>query len=148
MLRLRTFGGLTLTSDVRALGGATTQRRPLALLAILAATRDQPVTRERLQTLLWPERDESHVRRVLAQTVYALRRDLGEPAVVTGTAELRINAVLLSADVVDFERAAIWKRRPRSTSVPSSTACTLPMHRSSSRGPTASARGSGAPPTA
>ena len=106
MLRLRTLGGLALTADApRALTGAATQRRPLALLAVLAVAGDRPVSRERLQTLLWPERDEAHARRVLAQTVYALRRDLGDAAAVLGTADLRLNPAVVTADVAEFEGA-------------------------------------------
>jgi serine/threonine-protein kinase len=105
MPRLRTFGGLALTSQARLLSGAASQRRPLALLAVLAVAGDHPVSRERLQALLWPESDEVRARRVLAQTLYALRRDLGDPAVVLGTAELRLNPDLVTSDVADFEHA-------------------------------------------
>jgi serine/threonine-protein kinase len=105
MLRLRTFGGLALTSQSRVPSGAASQRRPLALLAVLAVGGAHPVSRERLQHLLWPESDEVRARRVLAQTLYALRRDLGDPAVVLGTAELRLNPELVTSDVAEFEHA-------------------------------------------
>ena len=105
MLRLRTFGGLALTSQARVLSGAASQRRPLALLAVLAVAGSHPVSRERLQALLWPESDEVRARRVLAQTLYALRRDLGDPAVVLGTADLRLNPDLITSDLAEFEHA-------------------------------------------
>ena len=105
MLKLRTFGGLALASDERAMTGAAQQRRPLALLAILAVAGDRGVSRERLQALIWPESDETRARRVLAQTLYALRRDLGDPASIVGTTDLRLNHKLISADVSDFECA-------------------------------------------
>ena len=105
MLRLRTFGGLALTADAQPLSGAAGQRRPLALLAVLAVAGAHPTSRERLQALLWPESDEARARRVLAQTLYALRRDLGDAAVILGTAELRLNPDLITSDVAEFEHA-------------------------------------------
>lgn len=105
MVRLRTLGCLSLSADGRSLGGAAGQRRPLAMLAALASAGTRGVTRERLQALLWPESDAERARKVLAQTVYALRRDLGDPGVVLGTTELRLNPELVWADVVEFSRA-------------------------------------------
>ena len=105
MLKLRTFGGLALFSENRALTGAAAQRRPLAILAILAVAGERGVSRERLQALLWPESDETRARRVLAQTVYALRRDLGDPGSIVGITDLRLNLDLIAADVSDFECA-------------------------------------------
>ena len=75
------------------------------MLAVLARAGDRGVSRDRLQVLFWPESDTERARKVLAQTVYSLRRDLGDPHVVLGTTELRLNADLVSADVTAFERA-------------------------------------------
>ncbi len=102
---LVTLGGLALVGGARQPTGAATQRRPLAVLAVLALAGDRGVSRDRLQLLFWPESDTERARKVLAQTVYSLRRDLGDPHVVLGTTELRLNADLVSADVTAFERA-------------------------------------------
>ena len=93
MLLLRTFGGLSLSAADRELAGAAAQRRPLALLAILAVAGERSVSRERLQLLLRPESDAERARKVLAQTVYALRRNLGDPSLIQGTTELRLNRI-------------------------------------------------------
>ena len=83
------------------------------MLAVLALAGGRGVSRDRLQALFWPESDTERARKVLAQTVYSLRRDLGDPGVVLGTTELRLNADLVAADVTAFERAidaGEWER--------------------------------------
>ena len=60
--RLRTFGGLSLTGESGPVTGAATQRRKLALLAVLATGRERGVSRDRLLALFWPERDAEHAR--------------------------------------------------------------------------------------
>ncbi|MFN2564352.1 MAG: winged helix-turn-helix domain-containing protein, partial [Gemmatimonadaceae bacterium] len=84
-MRLRTFGGISVDGAPQALGGAATQRRPLALLALLAAAGDRGISRERLLALLWPESNTEQARNALRQTLYALRRDLGAPELLLGT---------------------------------------------------------------
>src|ERR1051326_9387622 len=77
MLRLRTFGGLSLEQDGQPITGAASQRRRLALLAILATGQGRGVTRDRVLALLGPERVTERGSHALAQALYALRRDLG-----------------------------------------------------------------------
>jgi DNA-binding SARP family transcriptional activator/TolB-like protein len=101
MLRLRTFGGLSIDRE----GGAGGQRRPLAVLAILAAAGDRSVARAKLIQQLWPDSDDEKARRVLAQTVYALRRDLDRDDLVLGTTELRLNPEAITSDLAEFEQA-------------------------------------------
>ena len=67
----------------------------------------------RLKTLGTPklERDdglpgaEATQRRPLAQTLYALRRDLSGAEVVVGTSSLRLNSLTIETDVAKFEDA-------------------------------------------
>ncbi|HZS57846.1 MAG TPA: BTAD domain-containing putative transcriptional regulator [Gemmatimonadaceae bacterium] len=106
MLRLRTFGGLSIDRDEGDRdGGAGGQRRPLAVLAILAAAGEHGVPRTKLIQHLWPDSDDEKARRVLAQTVYALRRDLGRDDLVLGTTELRLNPEAITSDLAEFEHA-------------------------------------------
>lgn len=105
MLRLRTFGGLSLEDGRTGSPGRTAQRRRLALLAVLAANRHRPISRDRLVALFWPDRGAEEARHSLAQLVYGVRQELGDQLVLTGADDLRSNAELLSADVVDFEDA-------------------------------------------
>jgi len=99
--RLRTFGGLTLTCATGPLAGAGTRRKPLALLAVLAF-HPRGISREKLTAILWPEATEEGARSALRQTIYGLRRDLGEQDIVTGTSEVQLDTALCSSDVGDF----------------------------------------------
>ena len=105
MLRLRTFGGLSVEIEGRAMGGAWAQRKRLALLALLAAARDRGVSRDKLLAYLWPETDVERARHTLAQMLYAMRRELRGESIVLGTAELRLNPQCLASDVREFEEA-------------------------------------------
>ncbi len=104
MLRLRTFGGLALERDGVPLGGAASQRRRLALLALLAAS-DRALSRERVVACLWPDRSDDQGRHSLSQLLYAIRRDLGVEVIQGGAEELRFVAGVLVADVVEFRSA-------------------------------------------
>jgi DNA-binding SARP family transcriptional activator/tetratricopeptide (TPR) repeat protein len=104
MLRLRTFGGLEVTRDRVTLTGAATQRRPLALLAIVAAS-PHGCTREDLLLHLWPDSTPERARNVLRQTIYALRRDLGTHDLFLGEHQLLLNSAVISSDVGEFENA-------------------------------------------
>lgn len=102
MLYLRTFGTCALE---RADGAPLDlQRRPLALLAFVAAAGTRGTTREKAVGLLWPNADEDRARHSLAQTVYALKRACDADP-VEGGAGLRLDEAVVSADVLDFERA-------------------------------------------
>ena len=103
-MRLRTFGGLW----IEGLGGSEAPAPPprrLALLALLAAAGPAGLSRERLLGILWPEGDEEKGRHALAQTVYSLRRDLGNEAAIAGAAELRLDNAIITSDVGDFAAA-------------------------------------------
>lgn len=117
MLRLRTFGGLTLESDEGLAGVAVVQRRRLAILALLATAQDRGLSRDKLVAYLWPEADEERARHTLSQLLYALRRDLGA-AVVIGTAgELRLDRQVLWSDVAEFEAALDRGERERAVAL-------------------------------
>ena len=80
------------------------QRRPLALLALLALARSTGIRRHRLFALLWPESDEAKASASLRQALYQLRHQLGAE-VIDGVSDLRLNAEHSAVDVADFERA-------------------------------------------
>ncbi len=102
MLRLKTFGGLTLHSNAGTPAGAATQRRRLALLVLLARAGQSGVSREKLLAYLWPESDTEKARGGLAQAMYSLKRDLGSDQLFLGTTDLRLNPEVLTSDVEDF----------------------------------------------
>lgn len=105
MLFLRTLGGVSLSRDDRALDGAATQRRRLALLTLLAAAGERGVSRDKLVALLWPDSEEEKARHTLSQWLFLLRKDLREPDLIVGTTELRLDPTRLSFDAGEFERA-------------------------------------------
>ena len=105
MLELRTFGGLAIKENGVPLSGAAVQRKTLALLALLAAAGRKGVSRDKLVAYLWPERDTDRARHLLKQACYALRHDLGEPELLLGATELRLNPAVISSDVQAFQEA-------------------------------------------
>ncbi|MDB4888717.1 MAG: transcriptional activator protein [Gemmatimonadetes bacterium] len=85
--------------------GAASQRSRLALLALLAAAGPAGVAREKLLACLWPESDDERARHALKQSVYALRRDLGNENAIAGTATLTLDPTLVASDIREFEEA-------------------------------------------
>jgi len=109
VLRLRTFGGLSLARGSEDLTGAVTQRRRLALLALLAVAGSGGMSRDKLLAYLWPESDAERARHVLNQLLYAQRRQVGGDAVgeelFLGRKTLRLNPAVIATDVDAFEEA-------------------------------------------
>jgi adenylate cyclase len=98
MFLLRTLGGLALERDGVVQKGPATQRRRLALLAVLAAA-DAPLSRDRLVSLLWPEADVERGRHSLDDALSALRRELRHDALFLGVGSLRLNPDALASDI-------------------------------------------------
>lgn len=105
MVHLKLFGGASLEDDDGVLTGAPAQRHRLALLALLATSPSRALSRDKLVGLLWPDRDTDHARRLLNQSVYVLRRAVGEEAILSVGDELRLQPDSLTSDVVAFEEA-------------------------------------------
>ena len=105
MLVLRLLGGPSLCGNPSTLAGPAMQRHRLALLALLASSRFRPQSRDKLVAWLWPERDVEHARNLLNQGVHALRRAIGEAAIVSTHDELRLDPAVVACDVVAFEDA-------------------------------------------
>ncbi|GAC1478042.1 MAG: hypothetical protein NVS1B4_21490 [Gemmatimonadaceae bacterium] len=103
--RLITLGTLCAASDAGPLTGAAAQRKPLALLAVLAAAGDRGVTREKLYGFFWPEADTERASHGLAQMLYGIRRHFADADVVQGTTTLRLNPASVATDLEEFDRA-------------------------------------------
>jgi len=86
------------------------QSRRKALLALLASSTDESLSRDRLVGLLWPESDERTARHLLADSVYVLRRALGADAIVTSGEELRLSSEHVRVDVAEFRQALAAER--------------------------------------
>jgi DNA-binding SARP family transcriptional activator/tetratricopeptide (TPR) repeat protein len=103
--RLRLLGQLALEDGPGLSEGAATRRRSLALLAVLASAGGRGVPRDRLLLYLWPESDTRRARNSLHQTLYAIRRQLGQDAVLAGIPNLQLNPAYFTCDLWDFEAA-------------------------------------------
>jgi serine/threonine-protein kinase len=104
-LRLRLLGTPAVESGGAALGAAASQRRCLALLALLASAGHSGLSRERLLAYLWPEADADRAGHRLTQLLYLLRRDLHADALVLGSSELRLNPAAIASDLEEFRSA-------------------------------------------
>lgn len=115
MLRLLTFGGLSLESSGSA---AAPQLKPqrLALLAILAAVGDRGATRERLVGMFWPEADDERGRHSLRQMLYALRQEAGDDLVRAGSS-LFLNRDAITSDLSEFHAALAAGDRGRAAAL-------------------------------
>jgi TolB-like protein/DNA-binding SARP family transcriptional activator len=107
MFELRTFGGVALLRDGLPETGPGIQRRRLAVLVQLAVAGELGVSREKLIARLWPDSTEDTARRGLAQSLYGLRRALGDDRLIDGTSVLRLNASLMGSDVRRFSDAIV-----------------------------------------
>jgi DNA-binding SARP family transcriptional activator len=106
MLRLRTFGGLSLARDEEApMTGAPTQRRRLAIIAMLAVARERGLSRDKLLGTLWPESEQEKARHTLNQLLYAQRRHFGDQELFAGKKNLRLNREVIWTDVGEFQDA-------------------------------------------
>src|SRR4051812_30285412 len=106
MLRLRTLGGLAIERPgAPTSGGATSARRRLSILAVLAAAGTRGVPRDKLHTLFWPESDTERARHALDQALHWLRRDLKRDALLLGREELSLNPEAIASDVAEFRAA-------------------------------------------
>jgi DNA-binding SARP family transcriptional activator len=81
------------------------RRHALALLALTAVGGENGISSERAMALLWPEADDAHARNNFKQLIFAIRHGLSLDIVDRCGPTLRIDFSVMSADVVDFERA-------------------------------------------
>ncbi|MEJ2185603.1 MAG: BTAD domain-containing putative transcriptional regulator [Gemmatimonadota bacterium] len=108
MVEFRVTGSLELRrSDGQAIPDILSHPKLVALLAYLAIA--QPTgfhRRDKLLALFWPETDEARGRHALNQSLYALRRSLGEDVLVSrGPEEVGLAWSRLRCDVVAFREA-------------------------------------------
>jgi DNA-binding SARP family transcriptional activator/tetratricopeptide (TPR) repeat protein len=102
-VRITTLGGLGLSIDGQQVDWLSSQRMRAACLVFLAVERE--VSRDRLVGVFWPDAELDRGRHALSQTIYTIRRSLGDDAVVTEGDRVRI-APHVDVDVINFTRAA------------------------------------------
>ncbi len=104
-VELRLLGGASLlTADGQLVSGSAAQPRRTAVLAVLAEAWPAAVSRDRLVGLIWPDQHDAGARRLLTQSLYELRRELGD---ITRSAsrDVAVDADALRVDLIDFRRA-------------------------------------------
>jgi TolB-like protein/DNA-binding SARP family transcriptional activator/Tfp pilus assembly protein PilF len=107
MRHLKLLGSPSLEADDGSpITGRVTQRHRVGILALLALTPGQRLGREKLMALLWPESDPERGRNSLKVSIYVLRTEFGEAALVSGGDDVRLNPDAVRVDVAAFETAA------------------------------------------
>ena len=118
---LNLLGGAVLESPEGPVTGRAAHKRRLALLAVLALARGRTVARERIVGLLWPEHPGDAARHLLSESLYVLRKELGEGALTAVGGEIGLNPGVVRCDAAelqaaieagDAERAAALYRGP------------------------------------
>lgn len=113
-LRVYTLGELLMLRDdleLRTSGKA--QRKPLELLALLAAQGGRPIDSEAVIDQLWPSLEANAPRASLDMTVSRLRKLLDLPeAIVVADGMLSLNRACVWTDVAAFEAASDAAARP------------------------------------
>jgi TolB-like protein/DNA-binding SARP family transcriptional activator len=110
---LHLLGGASVHGEAGPISGPVTQRRRLAVLALLAASPAGRVSRDKIVAYLWPDADAEHGRHQLVDAIYALRRALGRTAVLSMGDELRLNPAVIRSDVDEMSQACArcdWAR--------------------------------------
>jgi DNA-binding SARP family transcriptional activator len=107
MIHLALFGGASLATEEGPLTGPAAQRRRLALLALLAAAPAGGTSRDKLMGYLWPDVDTGRARHFLADSIYTLRKALGQHSILSLGASLRLNPDVIRSDVQLFEAALV-----------------------------------------
>ena len=105
MFELRLFGAPEITGPDGRLTGRPAQRRRIALLAVLALSRHRTVSRDTLVAMFWPRSEAERARHNLADTIYVLRKALGEDSLVSIGDDLTLSADAVASDVDDFSEA-------------------------------------------
>jgi DNA-binding SARP family transcriptional activator/tetratricopeptide (TPR) repeat protein len=109
VLRLLTFGELSLRNGDRIATGAGAQRSRLSILAVLAAAGDRGVARDKLLGYFWANSSQEQARQALKQASYALRRTVDAELFSEGSATLCLNRSVITSDVDDFLTASAAK---------------------------------------
>jgi DNA-binding SARP family transcriptional activator len=105
MFKLICFGGLRLDCTNGLLPGPVLRARSLALLAFLASRREQGMSREKVLGYFWPDYDTDHARNNLKQTLFGIRRSLGDQDAISSGPFLRVDPSRLLVDAWRFEDA-------------------------------------------
>ena len=99
---LKLLGCAALERDGVPVSGRAVHRRRMALLAVLAAARGRMVGRERLIGYLWPDHPGDAARHLLSESLYILRKTLGDDAFVAAGDEIALDPGVVGSDLHGF----------------------------------------------
>jgi DNA-binding SARP family transcriptional activator len=102
---LKLLGCAALERDGVPVSGRAVHRRRMALLAVLAAARGRMVGRERVIGYLWPDHPGDAARHLLSESLYILRKTLGDDAIVAAGDEISLDPAVVGSDVAQFQAA-------------------------------------------
>ncbi|HET7463793.1 MAG TPA: BTAD domain-containing putative transcriptional regulator, partial [Longimicrobium sp.] len=102
MFFLKLLGCAALERDGVPVSGRAVHRRRMALLAVLAAARGRMVGRERLIGYLWPDHPGDAARHLLSESLYILRKALGDDAFVAAGDEIALDPAVVGSDLQGF----------------------------------------------
>jgi DNA-binding SARP family transcriptional activator len=106
MIDLQLLGGLDIVGPDLSPNSRARRRHPMVLLAVVAASAPQPVSRDRLMALLWPESDTDRASNSLRQALHALRRELGDDLFLPEmTGGIRLDPDKVKVDLWTFRAA-------------------------------------------
>jgi DNA-binding transcriptional activator of the SARP family len=110
MLHLKVLGTLSLFDGSQPVPPEARQKRRIALLALLAVAGSRGISRDRLQSYLWPESSADRARHALDQLVYAARRSLGLNPILAEGRDLRLDTSIVETDLCRFGEAMAANR--------------------------------------
>ncbi|MFL5481704.1 MAG: tetratricopeptide repeat protein [Gemmatimonadaceae bacterium] len=105
MVTVQLLGGACLRAGDAPLTGPPAQRHRIALLALIASSWPQPISRDKAMAMLWPEKDLPSARRLLNLAVHVLRAALGEEAITSTGDGLLFNPSRANCDLLDLREA-------------------------------------------
>ena len=102
---LKLLGCAALERDGVPVSGRAVHRRRMALLAVLAAARGRMVGRERVIGFLWPDHPGDAARHLLSESLYILRKTLGDDSIVAAGDEISLDPAVVGSDLAQFQAA-------------------------------------------
>ena len=104
MIELTTLGRISIRANGTERSELPAHKQKFALLVYLAV--EGPVSRDRLLSVFWPEREEEKARHSLSQALYALKRELQEDCVRVEGDTISCSCDGLTVDITQLEAAA------------------------------------------
>lgn len=105
MIYLRLLGTASVEVAGAPVKGSVAQRRRVAILALLAAARGLRLGRDRIIGYLWPEMPQTRARHLLSESLYVVRKALGETVITAEGDYLQLSRAGLGSDLWDYEEA-------------------------------------------